>query len=238
MSLHGIDVSAIGQGPNFDWEAYRGKIAFAGIKISEDVIFADSDAYHNIKGADAIAAIPMAYHLVHALPSGVAQANWFMSHSKTAGIQRGDLLSLDVEQAGLDGQTSASLWARGVEAANVIKQHFGVWPVVYTDISLAEVAPAAIGACPLWLADPDNQRKTPIGPWKFIPFVQTGQRGVDTDEFFGTIEQLRGLALPPQDPPTPPPPPKIIGTGLLITTPSPGILTATKVHTTDGKHWS
>lgn len=238
MSLAGIDVSAIGQGANFDWEPYRGKIQFAGIKISEDVNFADIDAHRNLKGADTIGAVPMAYHLIHALPSGTEQANWFMSHCKTAGVQRGDLLALDVEQAGLDGQSSGSLWARAVEAATTIRGHFGVWPVVYTDISLAEVAPSAIGACPLWLADPDHHNPTRIGPWGSVPFVQTGQRGVDTDTYAGTLEQLRALAIPLPPTPPSPPPPKVIGTGLLIITPSAGLLTAKKVSTTDGIHWS
>ena len=42
MTLAGIDVSNY-QGPAFPWQDYKGKIAFAGIKISEGTGYTDPD---------------------------------------------------------------------------------------------------------------------------------------------------------------------------------------------------
>jgi len=238
-TLAGIDVSNF-QGPHFNWAAYKGKVQFAGIKVTESTNFADIDARTNIAGAVSVGALPMAYHFLHAIPSGTEQANWFMAHCKSAGLERGQLMSLDVEQAGQDGQTPASLWARAVEAADVIKQHFGTWPVIYTDISLAQVAPAAIGAAPLWLANPSGTKLSAVGPWKVISFEQTGQRGVDTDVFYGSAAELKALALPvpkPTPPPVTPVPPVHSTTGLLVTV-AGGIMTAKAVTSSDGKNWS
>lgn len=71
-------------------------------------------------------------------------------------MERGDLAALDVEQGGLDGCTPAELWAVAAESAAAVRSHTGCWPVVYTDISLTQVAPPAMGECPLWLANPSH----------------------------------------------------------------------------------
>lgn len=238
-TTNGIDVSAIGQGINFDWNPYRDKIGFAGIKVSESVNFADPAARRNISGARAIKAMPMAYHFVHAIPSGVGQANWFMARCKDAALERGDLMALDVEQGGQDGRSPAELWATAWAAAEAIHSHFGCWPVVYTDISLAQVAPSEFGQTPLWLANPSGDKLSSVGPWKLISFEQTGQRGVDVDVFYGDAATLVKLAIPAGRPtPTPPPPPDPTVAGLLVTAVSGG-LSSKIVHSTDGgKSWS
>jgi GH25 family lysozyme M1 (1,4-beta-N-acetylmuramidase) len=198
MTLQGIDVSAIGQG-TFDWNAWRGRISFAGVKVSEDATFADPDAARNVAGARGISAVPMGYHFLHAAVPGDEQAGWFMARCKAAGMERGDLLAVDVEQGGLDGLTPAGLWETAVTVARAIQAHFGVWPVIYTDMSLAGLAPASAAGCPLWLANPS---RLPVagrtGPWKLVSFEQTGQRGVDADIFYGDLSQLARLALPPE----------------------------------------
>jgi GH25 family lysozyme M1 (1,4-beta-N-acetylmuramidase) len=206
MTLAGIDVSAVGQGPAFPWESYRGKISFAGIKVSENTGFTDPDAARNITGARSIRALPMAYHFLHASASGTAQADWFLARCKAAGLERGELLALDAEQGGLDGLTPAQLWTVTVDCAAAIHGHFGCWPVIYTDISLAAVAPSAAGNSPLWLANPSGTPVSHIGPWQVLSFEQTGQTGIDLDRFYGDAAQLAKLAIPPA--PAPPPPVK------------------------------
>lgn len=205
LMLSGIDVSAVGQGL-FDWNAWRGRVQFAGIKISEGTRFADPDAERNVAGARSIGAAVMGYHFLHANSDGAMQADWFMARCKAARMERGDLLALDVEQGGLDGLPPGSLWGAAVQFATVVHDHFGCWPVIYTDISMAGAAPGVepLGNCPLWLANPSRLPVGAAGPWKLVSFEQTGQRGVDTDVFYGDRAQLGKLAIPvPRTPPAP-----------------------------------
>jgi GH25 family lysozyme M1 (1,4-beta-N-acetylmuramidase) len=217
MPLNGIDVSAAGQGPNFNWPAYRGKIAFAGVKISEGLNYADPDAARNIAGCRSLGIPAIGYHFVHAAEAGLAQCAWFLSRAAAAGMRPGDLLALDTEQEGLDGLSPAQLWTTAAGMAAAVHDHYnGMWPLVYTDISLAGVAPASIGNCPLWLANPDGVQLPAIGPWKVISLEQTGQRGVDTDVFYGDLGQLAKLAIPERAPAPPAPPPAVVQARALI----------------------
>lgn len=202
--LNGIDVSNY-QGAAFDWPSWRGKIGFAGVKVSEGLDFADLDAARNIAGARSIGAVPMGYHFLHAGSSGADQANWFLARCKAAALERGDVLAVDVEQGGLDGKSPAELWAVAAGFAAAVHDHFGCWPVAYTNLSLAAVAPSSAGSCPLWLANPSGTPVSHIGPWQVVSFEQLGQSGVDTDVFYGDVAALAKLAIPVL-PPVPPRP--------------------------------
>ncbi len=200
MTLAGIDVSAIGPGPHFGWPSWRGRIQFAGIKVSEGTAFADPDAARNVAGARSIGCAVTGYHFLHANSDAAVQAAWFLARCKAAGLERGDLLAIDAEQGGMDGLPAVNLWAAAVRFATIVHDHFGCHPVLYTDMSLAQSAPGlgALADCPLWLANP-SRVPTPngIGPWRVVSFEQTGQRGTDTDVFYGDQAQLAKLALPP-----------------------------------------
>lgn len=209
MTLSGIDVSAVGQGANFNWSAYKGKIAFAGIKISEGTGFADPDAARNIAGARGIGAVPMGYHMLlngTGSQGGVPQAEWFLHCAAKAGLKPRDLIAVDVEDYGLgdvdrgnalDVEQSLihfDLVAGGF--ANELRKHFGAAysPVVYTEISIAPHL-EAMGGCPLWLANPSRMAVKAIGPWKQVSFEQTGQSGVDCDVFYGDAAALAKLGF-------------------------------------------
>lgn len=205
MTLAGIDVSNY-QGA-FDWPSWRGKVQFAGIKISEGAGYADPFAARNVAGARSIGVMPMGYHFLHAGSSGTDQANSFLAHCKAAGMERGDVLAVDVEQGGQDGLSPAQLWSAAAEFAGAVHDHFGCWTVCYTDISLAAAAPSSVGNCPLWLANPSGTPVSHIGPWQVVSFEQLGQTGVDTDVFYGTADELARLAIPAAAaPPVPPKP--------------------------------
>lgn len=193
--LNGIDVSNW-QGDSFPWESYRGKIQFAGIRVSEGLRLADEDAARNITGARRIGAVPMGYHFLHAGQDGAQQAEVFLSRAHAAGLKPGDLIAVDAEQGGLDNLTPERLWATAADFAAQLRKHFpGYNPVAYTDRARAAYAPDSAGQCPLWLANPDKVPLTGIGPWSVISFEQTGQRGVDTDVFYGDKAQLARLAF-------------------------------------------
>lgn len=194
MTLAGIDVSNY-QGPAFDWPSWRGKIQFAGVKVSEGTTFADPDARRNIAGARSVGAAVMGYHFLHADASGAAQAEWFLKCAHAAGLKPGDLIAVDVEDDGLDGYGPATMNEAAAVFAAELRKHFpGFWPVVYTEMSLAGSL-TSLGSCPLWLANPGGEKLTSIGPWKVISFEQVSERGTDLDVFYGDAAQLAALAF-------------------------------------------
>jgi GH25 family lysozyme M1 (1,4-beta-N-acetylmuramidase) len=197
MTLNGIDVSAAGQGASFNWNPYKGKLGFAGVKISEGTGYADPDAGRNIAGARSIGAIPMGYHFLHAGQPGGAQAEFFLSHAKAAGLGKGCLIAIDAEDGGLDGLHASYMNTVAAEFANELRKHFsGAYnPLVYTEISMAPSL-GSLGQCPLWLANPSGMTVKAVGPWKQVSMEQTGQRGVDTDVFYGTAADLAKLTVP------------------------------------------
>jgi GH25 family lysozyme M1 (1,4-beta-N-acetylmuramidase) len=193
-TLNGIDVSNY-QG-DFNWPAWRDRIQFAGIRVTEGGALADQEAKANVAGARSIGAVPMGYHFLHAGVPGARQAEFFLSHAKAAGLRAGDLIALDAEDAGLDGGTPARMNGIASDFAAQLRAHFpGYWPFLYTEISLAP-AFTSMGSCPLWLANPSQMTVKAAGPWKLVSMEQTGQRGVDTDVFYGDAAQLARLAIP------------------------------------------
>lgn len=195
MTLNGIDTSAAGQGASFNWTPYRGKVQFAFTKISEGLTFADPDALRNIAQMRALGITPGGYHFLHAGLSGASQAEYFLQAAKRAGLGAGCLLAIDAEDGGLDGCTPAEMENAAAEFVGELRRHFpGFWPELYTEISLAP-AFTSLGNCPLWLANPSGKTIKSIGPWKQVSFEQTGQRGVDTDEFYGDAAALAKLTV-------------------------------------------
>jgi GH25 family lysozyme M1 (1,4-beta-N-acetylmuramidase) len=196
VTLNGIDVSAAGQGNAFPWASSKGKIQFAGIKIAEGLTYADPDAERNIAGARSIGAAVIGYHFLHASLDGAQQLEWFLARAHAAGLKPGDLIALDAEDLGLDGNPSPIMNLTASVFCGQLGKHFaGYHPLAYTEISMAP-ALTGLGNCPLWLANPSRESVTSIGPWKVVSFEQTGQRGTDTDVFYGTGEQLAKLAIP------------------------------------------
>jgi GH25 family lysozyme M1 (1,4-beta-N-acetylmuramidase) len=208
--LNGIDISNV-NGP-VDWESWRGKIAFAGVKISEGTTFADPLARANVVAAHALGIPVMGYHFLHngtGSKGGAPQAEWFLANAKKAGLRPGlDLIAVDVEDGGLDIDP-ATVTGQDVEQAylhfdlvaagfcNQVREHHfpGYHPVLYTEISMA---PALVncGGSPLWLANPSRVHTGQLGPWASPSFEQTGQRGIDVDVFYGDAAALAKLAIP------------------------------------------
>jgi lysozyme len=132
-ALNGIDVS--NNNGTVDWAAWHGKIAFAGVKISEGLTFADPDAARNMAGARGIGVVRIAYHFLRPALSGSQQATYFL-HAKAAGLGPGDLVMADVETT--DGLAAAEVSACAGEFATAVRDGIGAWPVSYTTQSFAE----------------------------------------------------------------------------------------------------
>lgn len=193
--INGIDVSAAGQG-EFNWAPYKGKVGFAFCKITEGTGFADPDAARNIAQMRAMGLVAGGYHFLHAGLSGSAQAEAFLSHAKAAGLKPGDLIAIDAEDGGLDGEDGAQMNLTASAFRAELQRHFpGFNPELYTEISLAP-ALTSMGDCPLWLANPSGMTVLSIGPWKQVSFEQVSQRGVDCDVFYGDAAALAKLAIP------------------------------------------
>lgn len=195
MTLNGIDVSNA-QGATFNWAPYRGKIAFAFIKITEGLTYGDPYAVRNMTQARNEGITRGAYHFLRANLPASAQASWFLARARAAGLSAGDLVMVDVETS--DGKVAAGVAACASAFAAEVRAATGAWPVVYTDQSFAYGGYCAgLGNCPAFIANPSGvQLHMPIGEWNLVSFEQTGQRGVDTDVFHGTAAQLAKLAIP------------------------------------------
>lgn len=194
MTLNGIDVSQAGQGV-FNWAPYKGKVGFAFTKVSEGLTFTDPDALRNIAQMRALGITPGGYHFLHASLSGASQAEYFLQAAKRAGLGAGCLLALDAEDGGLDGEDAAQMNLTASAFKGELQRHFpGYSPVAYTEISMAPSL-TSLASCPLWLANPSGKTIKSIGAWKQVSFEQTGQRGVDTDVFYGTAAQLAALTV-------------------------------------------
>ena len=193
-TLNGIDVSGIGQGAGFDWVPWRGKISFAFIKASEGLTFKDPDFARNWQQAKAEGITRGAYHFLHPDESGTAQAHYFLS---VADPQPGDLVMTDYEVV-VKGQSPAAAAACAVQFADTVRSASGAWPVTYTTQWMAEEGYCAgLGGTPAFIANPSHVTlPDPAGPWKLVSFEQTGQRGVDTDVFYGGAAQLAKLSVP------------------------------------------
>jgi GH25 family lysozyme M1 (1,4-beta-N-acetylmuramidase) len=197
-TLTGIDVSNF-QGGAFDWTAWRGRIQFAFAKATEGTGFRDPDFARNWQQMKAEGITRGAYHFLHAGLSGADQARYFLADVRP---EPGDLLAVDVEQAGLDGKDAAEVSAVAAGFANEVCAATGARPWAYTEISLAEGGYLAqLGESPLWLANPSQvPTPAPIGPWRLVSAEQTGQRGVDADVFYGDAAGLARLAVPAPKP--------------------------------------
>lgn len=196
MTLPGIDVSAIGQGSAFNWEAYRGKIAFAGIKATQGTGFQDPDFSLNMNGCAKIGAMRMPYHFLEPQLSGAEQAAWFLGYAKP---QPGELVMLDNETC---TNAAGAALAPGLvadcaaEFGDKVRAALGAWPVLYTTPWMAENGYCAgLGQQPLFIAGNPKGLPPVIGPWRLISFAQIGTRGVDTDVFFGTAADLMRLTV-------------------------------------------
>ena len=194
MTLNGIDVSNV-NGP-FNFAPWKGKLDFAFAKVSEGTGFADGRAAANIAAARKLGLVVGGYHFLHAGSSGSAQAEAFLAHAHAAGLRPGDLVALDAEDLGLDGEDAAQMNLTASAFTAELRRHFaGFSPFLYTEISMAPSL-SSMGSCPLWLANPSGMTVKACGPWKAVSMEQTGQRGTDTDVFYGDKSALLKLAIP------------------------------------------
>ncbi len=198
-NAQGIDVSSF-QGA-FDWAAKKGVISFGFAKATEGTTITDPEFARNWAQIKAMGFVRGAYHFGHPKDGAAANAQAFLAAVRAQGLERGDLLALDLETT--DGlgpaqvATFAQNWCAEVGAAT------GRQPIVYTFISFAEEGNCAgLGGYPLWIADPSSPAGHPTvpRPWTTWAFHQYATTLVDQDVFNGDTAALKKFANPARAP--------------------------------------
>jgi lysozyme len=197
--VHGVDVAD--QDGAINWaRAANAKIAFAFIRVS-DGFRHDTSFATNWSGAKSAGIIRGAYQYFRASDDGAKQANDFLDQIKETDAN--DLPTVaDVET--LDGESPAKLAAQLTKWVKTVESRTGRTPLIYTSPGLWSGwrMPAALAACPLWVAHWGV--KSPALPtgwseWKFWQYSDTAtvagiSKGhTDADEFQGTLDDLKAF---------------------------------------------
>lgn len=202
-SIHGIDVSKYQDIIN--WESVKSmevenmKIGFVFIKATEGIGNSDRQFKRNWKKAKEVGIPRGAYHFFIPTKSGRLQAENFIEH---VDIESGDLPPvLDIEQGYAVNQIK--LRERVKEFLMVIENHYGVKPIIYTNVDFyKQILKDEFDYCPLWVAHYlQKERPRIYRPWQFWQHSETGRVNgiyskVDFNVFNGDSAEFRKMLIP------------------------------------------
>jgi lysozyme len=152
-SIHGIDVSKYQQAIAWDvvkeMKVKNVDIRFAFIKATEGISNTDGQFYRNWKKSKQAGIIRGAYHFFLPTKDGREQAENFI---KTVNLDKGDLPPVvDVEQT--YGVSTAVLKKELKEWLSVVENHYGVKPLIYSNVDFYErYLGREFNAYPFWAA--------------------------------------------------------------------------------------
>lgn len=201
--IHGIDVSKYQE--IIDWPSVRAmnvegiQIGFAFIKATEGNNNIDHYFRRNWVKAGEAGITRGAYHFFIATRNGKIQAENFIS---AVNLASGDLPPvLDVEQT--YGVSPAKLRERVREFLVTVEKHYGVKPIVYTNVDFyKQFLKDDFDEYPLWVAHYLQQERPRIyRPWHFWQHSETGRVNgilyrVDFDVFNGDSTEFRNMLVP------------------------------------------
>lgn len=174
--------------------------------------YLDAQLVNNYANAKKYGKIPFMYHFFVPSVDALAQAHYFLAAVSPLAV--GDGYAVDVE---IDGPNLVQ------DVYTFVTEHHkntGCYPWVYIDRYLRQKYDwsSVFALCSEWIAAPDVSFDANI-PGVGIYVAQQGPivNGVDTDEYFGTLESLKSYTygyqppapIPTPAPPTPPPLPPI-----------------------------
>jgi len=199
---------------NYDMAANNDPAIAIKMSGGDDGLYMDSQAANNYNHAIASGKTVIGYHFAGATDP-IAEANYFLRCM--APLAENDVYALDWEVSNPDPVG----WC--TQFVNHIHDAIGVWPLVYMNMSTANAHDwsPVFNNCGYWCAAPSFSFDATLP----VKYPQTAQQGpivnrVDTDAFFGTIEQLKqygyhtpavpipGPAPAPVPVPAPVPPPE------------------------------
>jgi len=199
--LQGVDVSHHQKKIEWDTVVAKHPIDFAFVKATEGQDFSDSLFCSNWESLQRLGIRRGAYHFFRAYGCGEEQALHFL---RTVEMQPGDLAPvLDIER--LDGiapeilREEASVWLQ------VVEQHLGVKPIIYSNLHFYEsYLDGYFDDYPLWIARYSDERPC-LESGKLWDIWQYGNNGcfdgicqkVDVNVFPGTPEMLKRLCWYP-----------------------------------------
>lgn len=202
-AIHGIDVSKYQD--RINWESVRNmevngiRIGFAFIKATEGIGNKDAQFNRNWRKAREAGLPRGAYHFFIASKSGKLQAENFIER---VNLEAGDLPPvLDVEQS--NGVPAAKLRERIREFLETIENHYGVKPVIYTNVDFYRVyLNEEFDNYPLWVAHYLQKERPRIHrQWTFWQHSETGRVNgiysrVDFNVFNGDSADFKKLLIP------------------------------------------
>ena len=194
--VSGVDVSKW-QGSDIDYAAVKADgNAYVFVKATEGNTEVDPDFAENFAKAKAAGLLVGAYHF---FITGDTPQRQFENYSGAVTLGTGDLPPVvDIEK--LTGGTAAQVPGELQQFLDLLQQHYGVQPIIYSGESFANTDLDGFGTYPLWVAEytSASRPKVPEG-WKTWAFWQYSQSGtvsgingnVDLNRFNGTEAQMR-----------------------------------------------
>lgn len=181
---------------NYNMAANNDKLIAIRMSSGDGGLHFDTEASKNYANAAAAGKVIINYHFA-GTADPTTEANFFISAVQP--FAENDVYALDIEQ----GQDAA--WINTF--CEVVHAATGAWPLVYMNISTANSTYQSTHNLGLWLAAPSwgfNQTITELSAG-IVYVAQQGPivNGVDSDVWFGTIEELKAYGYHTQS--TPPP---------------------------------
>ncbi|TBU36834.1 N,O-diacetylmuramidase [Dichomitus squalens] len=203
----GIDVSHFQGVVDFAAAAANG-VSFAYIKATEGTTFVDPDFSANYNGATTAGLIRGGYHFAHPdTSSGATQAEYFLAHGggwSSDGITLPGALDIEYNPDGAEcyGLSASAMVSWIKDFSDTYQARTGVFPVIYTTTdwwtTCTGNSAAFASTNPLWIARYSSSIGTLPAGWSFTTFWQYADSGPnpgDQDEFNGSLQGLKNLAL-------------------------------------------
>lgn len=209
---------------NGDYDAAADPNPAVALKMSggDAGLYYDSRASLNYSHAIAAGKVVIGYHFAGGTDP-VAEADFFIRAMSP--LAENDVLALDWEV----GHPDPVGWC--TQFVNHVHDVTGVYPLVYMNMSTANAHDwsSVFNNCGYWCAAPSFSFDATL-PVKYPQVAQQGPivNGVDTDAFFGTIDDLRKYGYHAQTPPpVPEPVPQPVPSTPPVDVPEPPLPTPT-----------
>lgn len=201
-SIHGIDVSRYQQ--KINWRSVKKmksgdkSVSFAFIKATEGLSNKDERFERNWQRAEEEDLVKGAYHYFISSKNGNEQADHFIH---TVSLQSGDLPPVvDIEET--CGVEEDQICSRLSDWLKKVESHYGVKPIIYTNVRFYEQYLAADFAdYPLWIAHYLQSDRPRIGRnWWFWQHSESGRVSgikakVDFNVFNGDSSDFRKILI-------------------------------------------